>query len=609
MPTTRRWSSLAIWLVASAIAAFSCSLAGSAAHLGSEYVPVGNDSFYHARRILDAVADPAGFYQFDAKIHAPEGSLLVWPWGYDYVMAGLVRLGLATGISDDPLAILAWIPVAAVFLSIGLLVSIARQLNLSAWPTTLVALCMALATTTQLLHGVGAIDHHYAEMIFLLGALAAGLAWLRHPASWQHAALLAVTLGAAPAIHNGLFVLQLPLLATVFALWLQGNRLPQRTSIVFAGVLVATTLAISIPSLPLRLGRFEFYTLSWFHPYVAGCTAVATVLMSRLQPTRRGLSALLASSAVLLVPAIGEFATARTFLAGMNQHLEQIGEMQSPARTALTLGSMFLTRTYSYLIYLAPLTAALCVLQCWRDRGSTRLLFWVTSLIGLTLLALQLRMHYWGDFALYTPWLVMANDLAQQRPQLRKKIFLLTSLALVLLYAPMLRYQIASPIPPGNDPTFASLRPVMATLGKVCAADPGIVLADNTAGHYIRYYTECSVIADNFLLTAQHFRKVDEVRRLFALPAAELLRVAPEIKYVLVRPWQVRRTSDGRMAYRSFYSGPHGLMDDLLINAPANVPPSYRLLDQVVFAEADNAPYLALYRVELAAPRPDSASE
>jgi hypothetical protein len=593
-----RWIPLAIWLVAGAIAAFSCALAGSAARLGSEYVPVGNDSFYHARRILDAVADPAAFYQFDAKIHAPEGSLLVWPWGYDYAMAALVRLGLAVGISDDPLAILLWIPVVAVFLSVGLIVAIARRLELTNWPTALAALCTALATTTQLLHGVGAIDHHYAEMIFLLASIGGGLAWLRNPESRLHAAALALTLGVAPAIHNGLFILQLPLLATLFAFWLQGNRLPQRTSLVFAVALVIATLATSIPSLSLRMGRFEFYTLSWFHPYVAGCTAVAVTLMSRLKPTRTGVVVLLVSSAALLVPVIGEIATAQTFLAGMNQDLEQIGEMRSPALTAMALGNQFVTRVYSYLIYLAPLTIILCVVQCWRDRGSTRLLFWITSVGGLALLSLQLRMHYWGDFALYLPWLVVAQDLANARHELRKKIFLLVSLALVLMYAPMMRYQLASPIPPGNDLLFANLRPVLATLRTACAKDPGIVLADNTAGHYIRYYTDCSVIADNFLLTAQHFRKVDEVRRLFALPAAEVARAAPQVKYVLVRPWQVRRLDDGRIAYRSFYTGPHALMDDLLVNVPSSVPHNYRLLDQVVFAESDNTPYIRLYRVE-----------
>src|SRR5687767_14341670 len=98
-----RWSTLAIWAAISVVAVVSCSLNLAAAHIGSEYFPVGHDGFYHARRILDTVANPAGFYEFDPKIHAPEGSLLVWPWGYDYLMAIVVRVGLALGLSAEPI--------------------------------------------------------------------------------------------------------------------------------------------------------------------------------------------------------------------------------------------------------------------------------------------------------------------------------------------------------------------------------------------------------------------------------------------------------------------------------------------------------------------------
>ncbi len=34
------------------------------------------------------------------------------------------------------------------------------------------------------------------------------------------------------------------------------------------------------------------------------------------------------------------------------------------------------------------------------------------------------------------------------------------------------------------------------------------MLTDTNAGHYIRYFSDCSVIADNFLLTAQQFEKI-----------------------------------------------------------------------------------------------------
>ena len=35
------------------------------------------------------------------KIHAPEGSLLAWPWGYDYVMAWIVQAAQAQSAFPD----------------------------------------------------------------------------------------------------------------------------------------------------------------------------------------------------------------------------------------------------------------------------------------------------------------------------------------------------------------------------------------------------------------------------------------------------------------------------------------------------------------------------
>jgi len=264
-----RWSNVLIWAVVSAVAVLACALTFPTATWHGEHFPVGNDSFYHARRILDAVRDLSAFYQFDPRIHAPEGSLLTWPWGYDYLMACIVRLGLAAGLAANPIDILIWIPVAAVSITIALTLSVARQIGLGTWMSTLATLCMALVPTTQVLHGVGQIDHHYAELLFVLGALAAGLAWFRNPERPQRAALLGFVLGIAPAAHNGLFVLQLPLLATLTASWLQGRQMPAKSSVAFAATQLASTLAILIPSLAFRLGQFEFYALSWFHLYAA----------------------------------------------------------------------------------------------------------------------------------------------------------------------------------------------------------------------------------------------------------------------------------------------------------------------------------------------------
>ena len=89
---SRQGALLLIWVVASILAAIFALEMTHATYLDGVWHPVGNDSFYHARRILDAVDSPRGFYQFDDMIHAPEGSWLTWPWAYDWTIAKLVQV-------------------------------------------------------------------------------------------------------------------------------------------------------------------------------------------------------------------------------------------------------------------------------------------------------------------------------------------------------------------------------------------------------------------------------------------------------------------------------------------------------------------------------------
>lgn len=603
----RRWSLSAIWFFGSVLAALSCSLNWSAATIDGQYIPVGNDSFYHARRILDTAQDPSAFYQFDQHIHAPEGSLLVWPWGYDYGMAWIVRLAMHTGISAEPINVLVWLPVAAVALTIALIMLVARGLGLSTWSIALAALCMGLAPTTQQLHGTGQIDHHFAELILLLAALAAGLAWLHRPERVSRAVILAVVLGVAPAIHNGLFILPVPLLAATFAFWLQGRHLPREAHGIFAAVLLLATVAILLPSLPFRLGKFEFYTLSWFHLYTAVCTASVMALLPYVRPTRGAITALLVIAVALLLPILSEIRLAQSFLGGTIEYLRAIGEMQSPMKLAVNQGSVALSRYYSYLIWLAPLTAAVCAVQCWRERTSVRLLFWITALMGLTLLAMQLRLHYFGGFALYLPWLVLLNDFLLKRPELYKKSLLVASMSLLLLYTPSLRYQLGAPMPLANDLSFENVYPLFAPLREACQDDPGIVLVDNDAGHYIRYLTPCSTIANNFLLTPQQIKKVDQVLHLYSLSPEQLLKEAPYVKYVIVRPFRIGPGPNGKLRY-TFFTGDTRLANALLLKPRSSVPAEYKLLKEIRFPELGNAPYATLYRIDRQAPAPSPAA-
>src|SRR6185295_12476614 len=69
-----------------------------------------------------------------------------------------------------------------------------------------------------------------------------------------------------------------------------------------------------------------------------------------------------------------------------------------------------------------------------------------------------------------------------------------------------------------------------------CAASPGVVLANPNDGHYLRYHTQCSVIANNFLVTKLQERKTREENDLLRLTSTQLATQAPPyVKYVYVR--------------------------------------------------------------------------
>jgi hypothetical protein len=598
----KNWASIAVWLAASCIGALSCSLSRHEAHLGDEYFPMGNDAFYHGARILEAVRDPGSFYEFDARIHAPEGSLLTWPWGYDYSMAKLVRAVIHVGLADDPLKTLLWIPVAGVFVAIGLLVIIARQLGLSTWPTALAALCFALLPTTQWLYGFGQIDHHGAEMIFVLGSIAGGVAWLREP-KLSTSVLLGTAFGLAINVHNGLFILQLPFLIAVFVRWVHDDQLPAVSIATLAATLLIVSLAVLIPSVPFRWGLFEFYTLSWFHLYVACCTSLFLVLMSRLAFSRRSLGSLCVLAFILVIPILHQVKIAGSFVSGSLGTLNLIQEMQSPLRRAFNGEAQAVTLTYSLLIWLAPISLVVSVIQAWRQRRTPQLLFWIACVLGLILLAMQMRMHYFGSYALYMPLLVLAQGFVRRRPDLFKRTFLLTSLALVLAYGLQLRHVLVAPMPRGGDQTLYQVFPIFTALRQACDKKPGIVLADADAGHYVRFFTKCSVIANNFLLTEQHFAKIDEMLRLIGSIPEELRKQAPYVRYVLIRPAKVTPQRDGSIDYSFFVPGIPALANSLLLGDRSDVPADFRLIYYVNFQIREGVgmkviPYARLYEID-----------
>ncbi len=602
MQFTARARFLIGWLLMGSVAAAVCSLIWPAAHWGNELLPVGNDSFYHARRILDTAADPSAFYEFDPHIHAPEGSLLVWPWGYDYVMGWIVRLGVLSGLTKDPMAVLVWIPVVAVFASIGLIMLIARRMSLPLWSCVLAAACVALSPLTQYLHGVGFVDHHFAEYIFVLAMVCCGLGWFARPDSRRAATVLGIVLGIAPAIHNAMFVLQIPILLTLLVRWWQDQRMPGPATAAFCTALLASTVAILLPSLPFRSGMFEYYLLSWFHLYVASATALVTIFFCRYRSTKASHAVLAAASLGLLVPLVYQIALVGEFLAAKITRLNLIGEMQSPLSMMAAEGWVRVSSRYSLFLMLIPATYLLCLFKVWQERRSSQLLYWISAVLGISMLLLQFRLHYFGTFAICIPWLCLLQQWLRDQPQHQKPVMLVTTMVVLLMFSLPIRNQLLGPMIVANDPFFLNMRETLGALQQACKKYPGVVLADNDAGHYIRYYTQCSVIADNFLLTAQHDQKIREMEDLLATSAADLLGKAPFVKYVFVRPSGIYLDKNG-INYLTRLQGSNTLVADLLVkphaNPPIEPPPEFVRLHEANVVDATNIeiPYVTLYRI------------
>jgi hypothetical protein len=528
-----RW--LLLWLLGGTVAFLMAVNWLPAAYVHGEFIPWGNDSFYHARRILDAVQDPSAFYEFDPRIHAPEGSWLTWPWAYDLGVAYLVREISALLGERDPARILMFVPTVWVYVNAALLLALGTSLALS-WPSrVLLMLCFALSPLTQGLHGVGRIDHHFLEYSFVLGSAWLAVAWANRPESATRASTLGMWLGAGPAFQNGLFILQLPVVASFCLLWVRGRGPRPAPAAAFAGALMAATLVVLLPSGPFRENFFAFYLLSWFHLYVACSTALVVALISRWPFSGYRLLVLAAFCIILAFPLIHEVRHGYEFLTA---RLLELNEMPETRTILGQTGAARLTvyqavALYSGLVFLVPATLAWAGLQLLRGTAAGRIVFSVFVLFGLAMLLQQERLHYFGSFAIYVPVLLVAGSAIDRLGRTRPLWYAGFALLVVAAYVPGIPV-LFHPTPMGGDPNYALIRPVFPPLAEACRREPGVVLADHNLGNLLRYHTDCSVIANNMIMTAQHVQKILQADALLASTPQRIRHEAPWIRYLVV---------------------------------------------------------------------------
>ncbi len=548
---SRQAKLLCIWVVCSFVAAIVGLEVTSASYLDGVWVPAGNDSFYHARRILDAAYSERGFYQFDDMIHVPEGSWITWPWAYDWLMAKAL-LGWQAILPDtDPMAFLTHVPLYWVFVNCAILLGISVLMGLRSYWIAIILLGFALSPLTQLLHGVGVIDHHYVELTFVLLTVFTGLWWLKNPEKSSHAAALGIVLGFAPAFHNGLFILQAPLLLTLFIFWLRGTLPPQDAMAALAISLILSTLMALLPSETFRDGQFQFSLLSWFHLYIAAISTLVISGLSRYDFSLKNMIFLSCLGLLLLIPIWADTVGGTAFLTRKITLLARVSEAQSPFQWSLSKTDTFnVTTYYSWFGVIAPLLPCLFFWRLWRTRSQAEFFLGVMIIFGVGLAMTQFRLHYFGSFALILGWVVLLNTYF---PAVNRKPWLSFLIALVVLglaYQPSIQYRLFQPYSLGLDVDYEDLYPILEDAAEACAEKSGVILVDNNMGHIVRYHTDCSVIANNFLMTPQHEEKIAEMYALLDMSAEEFLEQDDfEIVYVLARLQGYVGTIDGKPTF------------------------------------------------------------
>lgn len=521
-----------LWLAGSMLMVFSALSMLSASYAGGEFGPSTADAFYHAARILDSLFSGQPIMQFDPKIHAPEGSWLTWPWGYDTLMTQITRMFGPFANQAAANRVLMNIPPAAAPIAVALVVVIARQLILPFFFAALLVLGFAGLPLVYVPFAVGNIDHHYCELLWTLGLVSSGIAFFRAAAAGYRAGIvIGCVLGSALAIHNGLFILQIPVVIGLAFFWLRGEARPHRRQVMaFAAALAAMTLLVCLPSEPWQRGFFEFYTLSWFHLYIAVCVAVFSVALALLPRSPRNIVLMVVAALLALLPIFNTLHLAGAFVSGELETIRNIAEAQSPYAVDQRLGPGTSTQFFSWLLWLTGPMALLNLWWVFRFKEPGLKFTAIVGVLGLTLMQAQIRFAVFGELSMMLTPVLGASLLSDWRPELRRAAM---AACLVLLavasYPTWVNWRVHWVL--GSSDAYQNLRSMFPELKARCATHPGIVVGDLESGHWIRYHSTCSVVANVFLLTPQHAAKVQELDRLMSMSPEKLLADTP-VRYV-----------------------------------------------------------------------------
>jgi hypothetical protein len=330
---------------------------------------------------------------------------------------------------------------------------------------------------------------------------------------------------------------------------------------------------------------------------VAACTAAALAFMAWRPFTRANLAWLIALCTALMIPLSGQLVSGAGWLTGGISILDQIVEAQSPYKLLTDVwGPVETAGHYSWLLLLVPPLLVYYGFRVCREDRPERLYYAVVTTFGLALLLYQFRLHYFGFVGLVTGSLLLVERLRVRRGWHRGLTFVLAFAAVVVAYQPALRDRLFVVYAPGADTEYASAFSIFLDLRQLCAQDPGVVLASADDGSSILFHSECSVIANNFILREPDKVHIDEVYRLMRLSPAEIRAERPDVRYVFVRVRDFSVLDDDNVAW---LSPENPITKQLLIDETP--PPGYTLIKTVrrrIGEDGVAGTYARLYKVE-----------
>lgn len=534
-------SLLIVWIFAVLIGVGLALTRIPSVFLEGEVHPLGNDGFYHATRILAIAKDATSTHAFDSNLHWPEGLWVTWPWAYDYL--GGVLTGMMSSDRLSATKIMVFYPLLWLIANITLVGMIAREV-LKPRMAVVGIIAYAAAPLTLSLHALGKMDHHSAELFWLLLSMYLAGRWMKLPESTRTPVALGIALAVATAFHNILFLLQIPVLGCLLIARLSGYPTPTLHKTILFGIsLLVTQFLVLLPSHQFATFEYAFYYQSWFHLHVAFLTAMAALALSCKNKLTMWVT--LGIAGLLALPAADQVLYGLSFINSELPMFDVLKETQAPFGGGFSIQGI--NYFYSGLIWLLPICIGYAIYQTvTRNAKGMMLILMVFSTLGLVLLTSQVRFHNFGYvFLILLPLLMLQQLLPKGRDAL------ISSAIIFAAYTFSLSHYLIPP-KPGNSQRYSTGLPLIKAAQLQCEKQPGLLLADNNWGNFFRYQTQCPLLSNNFIITKKDFEYINLTVKLMRQSPEELRIIAPDIRYVLVSHADNNKLGDYLLSDRTF---------------------------------------------------------